>query len=74
MNIQDFIDAVSQKDFAKAEPMFNDIMTARVGDALDAEKINVANQFYNDIEPEEIESEEAELEDEASDDIEGAPV
>ena len=53
--LTDFIDAVGTKDFAKAEPMFKDMMTSKVGDALDAEKIALANSVYNDAEEEQLE-------------------
>ena len=53
--LTDFIDAVGTKDFAKAEPMFKDMMTSKVGDALDAEKIALANSVYNGAEEEQLE-------------------
>ena len=45
--LTNFIDQVAVKDFAKAEPTFQDMMTAKIGDALDAEKIAVANIIHN---------------------------
>ncbi len=59
--LQNFIDQVQQKDFANAEPTFQDLMTQKVGDALDAEKIAVANAVHNGIEVEEEPVEEPEV-------------
>lgn len=53
MDIEQFINAVQDKNFAEAEPMFKSIMQDRVTGALDIEKIAVADQFYNGVEPEE---------------------
>lgn len=64
MNIQDFIDNVTKQDFSKAGPLFNDLLQAKVSDALDAEKIKLSNEIYNGIEPEEVDDEEV-------DDVEG---
>ena len=67
MSIEDFINAVSEKDYAKAQPMFADMMTQRMNDALDAEKVAVAGQVYSDEEAEQLE---LDLEDEEADDAE----
>ena len=69
MSIEDFINAVSEKDYAKAEPMFQDMMGQRMNDALDAEKIAVANKIYNGIEDDE-EQLELDLDDTESNDEE----
>lgn len=58
--IQDFIDQVAAQDFAKAGPMFNDLLNAKLTDALDAEKIKLANQIYNGGEQLELDLEEPE--------------
>lgn len=61
--IEDFINAIGQDDYAKAEPVFNDLMSGKIETALDAQKIDVADKIYNgveDEEPEAIEAEEAE--------------
>ena len=62
--VQDFINQVQEKDCAKAEPTFKDMMTQKIGDALDAEKIAVANAVHNGVEPveEPVEEPEASVE------------
>ena len=57
--INDFLDAVIAQDFSKAGPMFNELLGAKVNDALDQEKIAVADQVFNG----------AEVADEVEDDI-----
>lgn len=44
------IDAIVDQDFATAAPTFNEILAAKMNDALDQEKINVANQMFNGAE------------------------
>lgn len=85
MDIEQFINAVQDKNFAEAEPMFKGMMQDRITSALDNEKIAIANQVYNGVEPEEPEPEvesddnqlELELEPEETNDkeeVEGHPV
>lgn len=57
--INDFLDAVIDQDFSKAGPMFNELLGAKVNDALEQEKIAVADQVFNA----------AEVTDEVEDDI-----
>lgn len=74
--IENFIDAVLDQDFSKAGPMFSDLLGSKISDALDQEKISVADQIFNgasedeDEEAEEMEFEEddTELDDDESDD------
>ena len=42
--------------------------------ALDQEKVNVANQIFNDVEPEELDAEEAEDQEELQADDDGTDV
>ena len=58
--------AIQQKNIAVAKASFGDLMAQKVNDALENEKVAVANQIFNNA-PEEVESEE-EVE---SDDEEG---
>ena len=53
--IENFIDAVLDQDFSQAGPMFNDLIGAKVNDALEQEKIAVADQTFNGVEPEQLE-------------------
>ena len=79
--IGDWIDAVTNKDFATADPIFKELMSDRMNDALDAEKIKVAGEIYNDEEPEQVEMEfdevdpsEDDQETEENPEVEGHPV
>jgi len=76
--IGDWIDAVADKDYASADPIFKELMADRMNDALDAEKIKVAGEIYNGDEPEQVEMEfdevETSEEEEEMPDIDGHPV
>lgn len=50
--IEDLIKHSLDQNFNKANDLFGDLMGQKVFDALEAEKIKVANQIYNDEEPE----------------------
>ena len=63
VEINDLIDLAGQKDFAKADKVFNELMQDRMNTALDQEKIKMAAQVYNGIEPEELEQDEVDPED-----------
>jgi hypothetical protein len=51
--IQDLIQNAIDQDFNKANNTFNDIMTIKMSDLLDQEKIRIADQMYNGVEDEE---------------------
>ena len=71
MEIEDLINSVIDQDFAKAEPTFKDIMTAKMYDALEQEKIAMADIMFNGAEVDEEES--AEVDDDITDeDMEAA--
>ena len=70
VNIEDIINNVANQDFSKAQPTFAELMKQKVNDALEQEKIAVANQIFNSEEPEEAEEESEEDSDEASEDDE----
>ena len=70
VNIEDIINNVANQDFSKAQPTFAKLMKQKVNDALDQEKIAVANQIFNSEEPEEAEEESEEDSDEALEDNE----
>ena len=63
VEINDLIDLAGQKDFAKADNVFNELMQDRMNTALDQEKIKIAAQVYNGIEPEELEQDKVDPED-----------
>ena len=55
MEIEDFIDSVANQDFSKAAPTFNEIMQSKINDALEQEKISVADQIFNGVDPDDDE-------------------
>ena len=63
--VADMIDLAYAQDFNKANTIFNDMMGDKISDALDQEKIALADQIFND--QEEIDDEELEAADEAED-------
>ena len=68
----DFINQVIDQDFTKAAPSFNDIITSKMSDALEAERINVAGQIFNGVEDREAEDQyELELDNPNDDDVDG---
>lgn len=69
--IEDLINTVTTQDFSKAGPTFAEIMQDKMADALEQEKIAVADQVFNDAEAEgDIDDED--LEDVSDEDIEDA--
>lgn len=53
-DIENFINAMIDKDHVRSNEMFSDIISQKVDAALDAEKIAVAGQIFNGVEPEEM--------------------
>ena len=69
--MQTFVDDILQKNFAGAQTAFNDLLGDKLNDALDAEKVALAQQVYNGEEPPEddqLEMEFPEMEDEEYED------
>lgn len=62
--ITDMIQHALDQDFNKANDLFNSMMTVKMSDLLDQEKISLAGQIYNGEEPEDEEQLELDLEDE----------
>lgn len=48
----DFINQVAAGDFAKAGPTFSELVQTIQNDALEAEKVAIADTIFNDAEPE----------------------
>lgn len=67
MSIEDLINHVTDKNFAKAEPIFHDLIQHKMNDAFEAEKIKVAGQIFNN-DPDEDEDD-FDLDDEDLDDL-----
>ena len=61
-HIQDLIKASLEKDYNHANKIFGEVMTLKMSDLLDQEKVKIADQIYNGV-PEE-EEEEVEIDDE----------
>ena len=60
----DLVQPALDQDYNKANKVFGDVMGVRINDVLDQEKIKLADQLYNGVEPEEdeeVEDEQLEL-------------
>ena len=62
--LRSFVDALQHGDFTNAESLFKDVLDDKVQDSLDAEKVAVADEIFNGVEPLEFEDEEEVWEDE----------
>ena len=51
-HIQDLIKASLEKDYNHANKIFGEVMTLKMSDLLDQEKVKIADQIYNGV-PEE---------------------
>jgi len=71
--MQTFVDDILTKNFSGAQTTFNDMLGTKLSDALDAEKVALAQQVYNGEEPNEeqmeldLEDDDAEYEDDLED-------
>ena len=57
----DLVNSLGVGDFSNAETLFKDILASKVQDTLDAEKIAVADQMFNGVEPEELDIDDGEV-------------
>ena len=57
----DLVNALQGGNFNSAEELFNDILGDKVQQSLDAEKVAVADQIFNGIDPVEMEMEDEEV-------------
>jgi chromatin remodeling complex protein RSC6 len=53
-NIDSFIDAIAQQNFNRAKEHFDNVLGDKMNDALEAERLSVADTIFNDA-PEEPE-------------------
>ena len=68
---ENFINAVTAKDYVAASKEFEEMMLGKVDDALEQEKVNLAGQVFNGEEPpEEQEEDEYDEEDHIENDAE----
>ena len=58
--VKDLIQHALDQDYNKANKVFGDMMGVKVNDLLDQEKIKLADQIFNDVEPEEDDEEDDE--------------
>jgi len=63
-HIQDLIKAALEKDYNNANKTFGEVMTIKMSDLLDQEKIRMASQVYNGVEEDEEELEDEDIKDE----------
>ena len=61
--INDMIQHALDQDFTKANDVFNNMMTVKMSDILDQEKIKLADQIHNGAEEEDEEQLELDLDD-----------
>ena len=62
--VADMIDFAHSQEYNKATEIFNDLIGTKLTAALDQEKVAVANQIFNNVEPEELDDEELSAEEE----------
>lgn len=61
--IQDMIKHAMEQEYSQANNIFGDLMTVKLNDVLDQEKVRLADEIYNGVEDEEdIDPDEDQLE------------
>ena len=63
--IDQLLDRIAVQDFANAQPVFAELMASKLQDAIDAEKIRVAGQVFNNEGDEPVTDEDVENVDES---------
>ena len=71
--MQTFVDDILTKNFAGAQTTFNDLLGAKLNDALDAEKVALSQQVYNGGEEPDEDQLELELDDDQLEEEEYVP-
>ena len=61
LNLDNFVDAIQATNYNQAGDLFNDMLGSKLQDAMDAEKVSVAADIFNNND-EDIEIEDLELE------------
>jgi translation elongation factor EF-Ts len=59
--IEDLIAKTTEGDFVASNNIFGELMQSKINDAMEQEKIRVAGQIYNGLEPEEMADDQLEL-------------
>lgn len=57
VSIEDLIASSTEKDFVSSDKIFSELMQGKIDAAVEQEKIRMAGQVYNGLEPEEMELE-----------------
>lgn len=57
----DFVNALQGGDYTNAEELFNGILGDKMQQSLDAEKVSVADQMFNGVQPEELDIDDSEV-------------
>jgi hypothetical protein len=57
VSIEDLIASSAEKDFVSSDKIFSELMQGKIDAAVEQEKIRMAGQIYNGLEPEEMELE-----------------
>lgn len=68
--IEDFIDALAQQNFNQAQAHFEDMLGDKVQDALDQEKLVVADTIFNEFDADEVELDDDEYEYDEDEEVE----
>ena len=67
--IEDLIQHSLNQDYNKASQVFGNVMTVKMDDMLNQEKVKIANQIHNHINPEDEEIDDEDLEETEDEDI-----
>lgn len=68
-SVQAMLDAIHSQNLVTAKANFDAVIQGKIDNALEAEKVNMANQVYNGVEPEEPESAELEADDASEEEV-----
>ena len=66
VTVDDVLQAIQQKNIGQARSHFNDLMSYKVSDALDNEKVRLASTIYSPQAEEEVDEPEIEEEEEVT--------
>ena len=55
VTIEDLIASSTEQDFVSSDKIFGELMQGKIDAAIEQEKIRMAGQIYNGLEPEEME-------------------
>ena len=61
VSVDDVLKAIQDKNLARAKAHFNDVMGAKVNNALESEKVRMANVVFNGADEEDAEEAEDDL-------------